>query len=531
MSVITGFVIAILAGWLVPDARRAAITAAVPWLVVVAAQTWGLALGYGTSPPSTVERMPDLIGYWMVQIVFFAISVGIAAELGALRAGHGEIGRRFPLVAVVLTSAAVVFAGGDLLVGSPQPHTEEGMPPIYGVGGMVLSLLTLIVLSAILVRRRRGVRPPVRPPWPPEPLGATMDGPSRGGEVFSASRAWTWTESTVGGVGVLDLAAAALLGGYAFGRVYAASDLAAGLGVLAMTVPVGWRRPMPIAAAATLAVAAPLNGVLFGPLVRCGTALPAVFLVAYSLAAHTDRARFAATGLLLCVANLAAQCAYDPQLGLPVIPLMALVLLAFFASGRLVRTRTAMTEQLRLTSVRLREQRERTAQLAVRAERARIADGLSASLRTRIERIATTAAAGIAAADADAGRARQHLTAIEEQGRATLQRMREVLGTSQDDPPGRPQPTLAELAELLGRATAAQAKLTVEGRPQTLPAGLELSGYRIVEHLLTAVPDAPGVAVAVTVRFDPEALVLRVSGPVGARAETGVPLAAARERA
>ena len=154
MSVISGFVIAILAGWLVPDARRAALTAAIPWLVVVAAQTAGLALGDGNSPPSTVDKMPDLIGYWLVQVVFFSIAVGIAAELGALRAGRAEIGRRFPLVAVILTLVAVVFAGSDLLVGSPRPHAETGSPPLYGVVGMVLSLLTLAVLTAVVVRRR-----------------------------------------------------------------------------------------------------------------------------------------------------------------------------------------------------------------------------------------------------------------------------------------------------------------------------------------------------------------------------------------
>ena len=154
MSVISGFVIAILAGGLVPDARRAALTAAIPWLVVVAAQTAGLALGYGNSPPSTVERWPDLIGYWLVQVVFFSIAVGIAAELGALRAGHADINRRFPLVAIVLTVVAVVFAGSDLLLGSPRPHAETGTPPVYGIVGMVLSLLTLTVLTAVLVRRR-----------------------------------------------------------------------------------------------------------------------------------------------------------------------------------------------------------------------------------------------------------------------------------------------------------------------------------------------------------------------------------------
>src|SRR5262249_42733390 len=150
--------------------------------------------------------------------------------------------------------------------------------------------------------------------------------------------------------------------------------------------------------------------------------------------------------------------------------------LAFFASGRLVRRRAAMTEALRRTSVRLREQRERTARVAVRAERARIAGDLSTSLLSSIEEIEATAAAGARAADTDDGRARQQLAITEQQARTTLQRMRDVLGTWQDDPPGRPQPSLAELAELLHRSTAGRTELTVHGTPQTLPAALELSG-------------------------------------------------------
>ena len=60
---------------------------------------------------------------------------------------------------------------------------------------------------------------------------------------------------------------------------------------------------------------------------------------------------------------------------------------------------------------------------------------------------------------------------------------------------------------------AADARLTVDGNPRTLPAGLELSGYRIVEHLLQALADAPGAAVDVRLHFGPDALELHVSGP------------------
>ena len=62
-----------------------------------------------------------------------------------------------------------------------------------------------------------------------------------------------------------------------------------------------------------------------------------------------------------------------------------------------------------------------------------------------------------------------------------------------------------------------------------LPAGVELSAYRIVEHLLGALDDAPGVEVGV--RFGEDALEIRVAGPAGRRGDVGAALGRARERA
>ena len=103
--------------------------------------------------------------------------------------------------------------------------------------------------------------------------------------------------------------------------------------------------------------------------------------------------------------------------------------------------------------------------------------------------------------------------------------------TLHEGPPSEPQPTLAQLSGLLTRATTADARLTVEGNARALPAGLELSGYRIVEHLLLALEDAPNAAIDVCLRFRPDALELRVSGPPALGADVRAVLAAARERA
>ena len=53
MTPLAGFVAAILAGWIIREPRRAAAAVLVPFLAVLAVQTWTLASGYGVNPPST----------------------------------------------------------------------------------------------------------------------------------------------------------------------------------------------------------------------------------------------------------------------------------------------------------------------------------------------------------------------------------------------------------------------------------------------------------------------------------------------
>ena len=347
---------------------------------------------------------------------------------------------------------------------------------------------------------------------------------------------------TIGGLGVLDLAAAVILSGYAVALTsgvlrtgHPHGGVAASIGVLAMTLPVAWRRPAPVAAAAVMAAATLLNGLVFGPMVRCGAFLPAIFLVAYAVGVRRDRAA-SATGLALCAAAVIAEALYDPQIEGPGLVAVLPVLAAFYAAGLMVRSRMRTAAALRGTSAELRRQREETARLAVLVDRARVTADLEQSLHTQIGGLASTAATGLDALDGDQAAARQALASIERDGRAVLGHLREVLSTLQERAPGdpranEPQPTLARLSELLARATTADARLSVDGSPRILPAGLELSGYRIVEHLLLALEDAPEAAVDVRLSFTADALELHVSGPPAPHADLRAVLAAARERA
>jgi signal transduction histidine kinase len=339
---------------------------------------------------------------------------------------------------------------------------------------------------------------------------------------------------TVGGLPIFDLAAAALLScavlAASFGLITWHAGPAATAGILAITAPVAWRSRAPVTVAGIMAAAALLNGLLFGPLVRCGVALPAFFLVAFAIGAQRARSR-AALGVLLCAGGVLAEGMYDPQIELQGLVFVLPVLAAFLTAGWLIQARTGMVTALRRKSDELRRQREQNARLAVLADRAEVSAELEQTLQARIGGIATAAAAGLAALDTDQGAARDALAAIEHDGRRTLEHMREMLGSLRAEMPNEPQPTLARLPELLATATTASARLTIEGDQRVLPAGLELSGYRIVEHLLGALEDTPQAAVDVLLRFNQNAVELHVSGPSSVAADLRAVLAAAAERA
>jgi signal transduction histidine kinase len=341
----------------------------------------------------------------------------------------------------------------------------------------------------------------------------------------------------VGGLFLVDVMAAVLLSAWGVALTsgiehtgHRHGGVAASIGVLFMTSPVAWGRRAPLAAAASLGAAAALNGLVFGSMVRCGPALPAVFLVAFALGSRSAGGA-ARAGLILCAGNVAAQAFYDPQLGPSTAVPFLLVLAGFFAIGRLARSRAAAADSLRRRSLELRGQREETARLAVMADRTQATRDLEVGLHDRIDAIAASAAAGRDVSAADPGVAAQALASIEQAGREVLQHLREVVGALHDDAPREPQPTLAQLSELLSRATCASSRLSVTGTPRALPAGLELASYRIIEHFLTALEDAAEAAVDVRLYFAADALELHVSGPPAPSVDLRAVLASARERA
>jgi signal transduction histidine kinase len=359
----------------------------------------------------------------------------------------------------------------------------------------------------------------------------------RGGPVRAISLvSWLWRPAWgLREIGWGDLALATLLSLWAIGLTCGVfkhaphAGIAAAIVALAMTVPVAWERRAPLAAAGAVAIGAGLNELLIGPMVRCGPGLPAVFVIAFFSATRLDRRRLE-IAIALCLAAVALQSFYDPNLGPSFLVAGVPIVLASCLAGRLARSRARAAAALRERNAELREQREQTAQLAVAADRARVAADLDDFLRDRITAMATAAEAGRELITADPDAAQSAFAEVENSGRATLAQMREVVGTLRQERLTAPQPVLAQLGSLLDSATSADARLQVEGSPRLLPAGLELSAYRIVEHLLAALEDEPAARIDVLVRFCPDALELDVAGPVGRQADPMTAFAVARER-
>jgi signal transduction histidine kinase len=341
-------------------------------------------------------------------------------------------------------------------------------------------------------------------------------------------------------VGVL-LAAfgVALVSGIGIGTPEHAGAAAAVM-VLLMTLPVAWRRQAPVAVAAVLAAGAVLNPLLIGDMIRCGPALPALLLCAYAIGRCLDRARraLAVLGLVLLLLAASVQCVTDPNLDPPTLVALVPMILGLYGVGRLVRSRTDLAGELEQRNEDLRLQRERRADLAVQADRARIAEGLDTSLNVQI--VAMSAAAergrrvlqGSDGTSVDSVEAARDFTAIQQQGRDTLAHMRRVVGTllQPEAPSTAPQPSLSQLDGLLTRAGSSDVRLHVTGAPKTLPSGLEVSAYRTLEHLLDAYGSSPAQSIDIDVDFATEALSLTISGPAPPDVDRQAALASVRAR-
>ncbi|HYN51061.1 MAG TPA: sensor histidine kinase, partial [Thermoleophilaceae bacterium] len=133
---------------------------------------------------------------------------------------------------------------------------------------------------------------------------------------------------------------------------------------------------------------------------------------------------------------------------------------------------------------------EEEARRAVGDERAHIARELHDVIAHSVSVIVVQAAAADDVFDERPDQARAALRSIERSGREAMTELRRLLGAVRPEvearPPG-PQPGLDRVEELAEPLRAAGLAVGVrrEGDPAPLPAGVDLSAYRIVQEALT----------------------------------------------
>jgi signal transduction histidine kinase len=168
-------------------------------------------------------------------------------------------------------------------------------------------------------------------------------------------------------------------------------------------------------------------------------------------------------------------------------------------------------------AARAEREREERARLAVADERARIARELHDVVGHSVSVMTVQASAVRRLLEPDQEKEREALQVVEQTGREALAEMRRMVGVlrrPEEAPALAPQPSLEQLERLVEHAREAglPVELRIEGEPVQLPAGVDLTAYRLVQEGLTnTLKHARAKRAEVVVRFDDGHVELTVS--------------------
>jgi signal transduction histidine kinase len=188
-----------------------------------------------------------------------------------------------------------------------------------------------------------------------------------------------------------------------------------------------------------------------------------------------------------------------------------------FASGRVIGSRGAATQELQADTDRLESAERERARRAISDERTRIARELHDVVAHSVSVMVIQTAAARRLAGQDRKAAREALRSVASCGRDALSEMRRMVGVLHrgdlDLTGAMGGPGLAQLHTLAERARASGLPVDVhiEGEPRPLSATLDLVAFRVVQEALTNVIKHAGPARAsVRVAYTARALELEV---------------------
>ena len=254
-----------------------------------------------------------------------------------------------------------------------------------------------------------------------------------------------------------------------------------------LALPLAWRRRAPITVFLFIATAAFAQWLSHLPLFADTALLIALYSVAV---ARPPRAAIAATLILEGGALLATIRWSTDESWLQTFGLLSGVVSAAAVSGVHIRARQSYVASLLERAARLEFERDRQAQLAAAAERARIAREMHDMVAHSLAVVISLANGATAKLRRDPEQSRDALESISELGRRALDDIRQllsVLRTEDGATASASQPGIDEISDLVAQAgsTGLAATLTVYGDPAPVATGPALGAYRIVQEAIT----------------------------------------------
>jgi len=276
--------------------------------------------------------------------------------------------------------------------------------------------------------------------------------------------------------------------------------------IAAQTLTLAWRRRYPVGVLSVVIVAFMIERALDYP---PNLAMIGIIFALYSVGAQLPKRRSAIVGAIAIIVVVAwtglGVVSYDipasamiSSFGFMMLPLIL---------GREAHRREQRSLKLEARAIRAEFEKERRASDAVSEERARIARELHDVVAHEVTIMTIQAAAAGKVLVSDTEQARAALGAIEQSGHRALTEMRRLLGLIRTDSDAdlAPQPGLDSLDTLIDvmNDSGISAELRIEGTPRSVPSGIDLNAYRIIQECLTNVVKhgGPGVAAVVVVRY------------------------------
>ena len=273
-----------------------------------------------------------------------------------------------------------------------------------------------------------------------------------------------------------------------------------------------WRRTRPVAAGSVMFSMWVLFNLAGDDVKSIQMPLIAALFMGYAMGAYTEGRAARIAPLVILVGVFAVTATWEDQVFTDYIFPTAFVLIAWLA-GRGVRTRTRLTEELHEAAVQAQEAHEEEIARASADERRRIAREMHDVVAHSVSVMVVQAGGARRILERDPERAVDAAVHIEDVGRAAMAEMRRLLGVMHHGEERGPQPSMRQLDALVERTRAAglPVSLTVEGEPRSLPAGMDLAAYRVVQEALTnAIKHAGAAPTEVTVRWQPSHLELEI---------------------